>query len=236
MACTASKLDKEDKVHRCKEWRCLMKQVIFSRHHLVAAHSNYFRSLRLTCSTLSTFAVGEALSVSDGTPAILLHPPSSTSSTTTNTTAHVGPPPPLPRPFTPSPQPPPHPFTPSPQPPPHPPFTPSSPTITSSKVPHILCESSPFATPPQKPSFPKYPKYPHLPTNSSFTPLLRPPPFGELGGILPSLPSSSDFYRRSDEPHYLDDDCMAHPDFDSHSIASDNSNTVKFNRVLDTFN
>ncbi|RWR87423.1 protein virilizer [Cinnamomum micranthum f. kanehirae] len=198
MGCTASKLENEDTVRRCKERRRLMKQVVFSRHHLAAAHSDYFRSLRLTGSALSAFAAGEPLSVSDETPAVLLHPPSSTSSTTNNTTGHAGPPPPQPRPFTPSPQPPP---------PPPPLFTPSSPTITSSKVPHILSESSPSATPTQKPSFHKYPKYPHLPTNSSFcnTPS-QASSVWNWEEFYPPSPPGSDFYRRNEERHHLDDD------------------------------
>ncbi|KAJ8624402.1 hypothetical protein MRB53_032932 [Persea americana] len=187
MAYIASKIDNEDMVRRCKERRRLMKQVIFSRHHLLAAHFDYFRSLRLTGSTLSIFAAGEPLSVSDGTPTVLLHPPSSTSTTTTNTTTHAGPPPP-PRPLTPSPA------TTS---------TSSFDTITGHNLrlillspllppplpaPKSLTESSPSTTPPQKPSFPKYPKYPHLPTNSSFTPLLMPPPSGNgRNSTLPSL-------------------------------------------------
>ncbi|KAH7864299.1 hypothetical protein Vadar_027994 [Vaccinium darrowii] len=147
MGCTASKLDNEDTVRRCKDRRRYMKDAVYARHHLAAAHSDYCRSLRLTGSSLSAFAAGEPLSVSDHTPAVLLRTPSSLSSSTTI--------PPPPR-VTPSPPPPrviPSPPPSSVHPPPPPPaFAPSpiiprppsrrhhKPTI---KVPHILSESSP---------------------------------------------------------------------------------------------
>ncbi|CAN0921861.1 Nitrate regulatory gene2 protein [Linum grandiflorum] len=123
MGCTASKLDNEDTVRRCKERRRLMKEAVFARHHLAAAHADYCRSLRLTGSALSSFASGEPLAVSDQTPAVFLHPPSNSS---------IQPPrvPPSPSPSL-------HP------PPPPPPFSPSpSPTIASSKLPHILSDSA----------------------------------------------------------------------------------------------
>ncbi|KAK6142992.1 hypothetical protein DH2020_023340 [Rehmannia glutinosa] len=95
MGCTASKLDNEDTVQRCKERRRLIKEAVYARHHLAAAHSDYCQSLRITGSALVTFASGEPLSVSDHTPpssfatppqppppinlpssSLLLHPPS----------------------------------------------------------------------------------------------------------------------------------------------------------------
>ncbi|KFK35242.1 hypothetical protein AALP_AA5G258900 [Arabis alpina] len=75
MGCAASKLDSEDTVRRCKDRRRLMKEAVYARHHLAAAHVDYCRSLRLTGSALSLFAAGEPLSVSDQTPAVFLHPP-----------------------------------------------------------------------------------------------------------------------------------------------------------------
>ncbi|KAH7576217.1 hypothetical protein JRO89_XS01G0014900 [Xanthoceras sorbifolium] len=75
MGCTASKLDNEDTVRRCKDRRRLMKEAVYARHHLAAAHADYCRSLRLTGAALCTFAAGEQLSVSDQTPAVFLHPP-----------------------------------------------------------------------------------------------------------------------------------------------------------------
>uniref|UniRef100_A0A5B7ALV7 DUF632 domain-containing protein n=1 Tax=Davidia involucrata TaxID=16924 RepID=A0A5B7ALV7_DAVIN len=133
MGCTASKLDNEDTVRRCKDRRRLMKEAVYARHHLAAAHSDYCRSLRVTGSALSAFAAGEPLSVSDQTPAVLLRTPSSLSQ---STTAHINPPPP--RVPSPSPS-----FR-QPPPPPPPPFSPSpSPTIPSSKPPHILSASNP---------------------------------------------------------------------------------------------
>ncbi|KAL8227959.1 hypothetical protein R6Q57_015543 [Mikania cordata] len=78
MGCTASKLGNEDSVRRCKERRRLMKEAVYARHHLAAAHSDYCRSLKLTGSALLTFASGEPLSVADQTPAVLLPTHSST--------------------------------------------------------------------------------------------------------------------------------------------------------------
>ncbi|KAL1802370.1 hypothetical protein ACET3Z_031017 [Daucus carota] len=72
MGCTASKLDNEDTVRRCKERRRLIKDAVFARHHLAAAHSDYCRSLRVTGAALSSFAAGEPLAVSDHSPAVLL--------------------------------------------------------------------------------------------------------------------------------------------------------------------
>ncbi|XP_076920696.1 nitrate regulatory gene2 protein-like [Bidens hawaiensis] len=80
MGCTASKLGNEDSVRRCKERRRLMKDAVYARHHLAAAHSDYLRSLKLTGSALSSFAAGEPLSVAHHTPAVLLpNPPKPTS-------------------------------------------------------------------------------------------------------------------------------------------------------------
>ncbi|KAK6918657.1 protein of unknown function DUF632 [Dillenia turbinata] len=128
MGCAASKLHNEDTVRRCKERRRLMKEAVYARHHFASAHADYCRSLHLTGVALLDFAAVEPLSVSDQTPAVFLRSISSVSS-------H---PPPPPKP----PQPPSH--SPSSLRPPTPPtYIPSpSPTITSSKVPHILSASS----------------------------------------------------------------------------------------------
>ncbi|CAA3020897.1 Hypothetical predicted protein [Olea europaea subsp. europaea] len=93
MGCTASKLDNEDTVRRCKERRRLMKEAVFARHNLAAAHSDYCRSLRITGSALVTFASGEPLSVSDQTPAVLLRNPSSVSTAAAATKPSFNPPP-----------------------------------------------------------------------------------------------------------------------------------------------
>ncbi|KAF6149955.1 hypothetical protein GIB67_008676 [Kingdonia uniflora] len=133
MGCNVSKLDNEDTVRRCKERRRLMKEAVFARHHLAAAHSDYIHSLRLTGSALFDFASGEPLAVSDQTPAtILLRNPSSLS--------YRNPPPPPPQPQQSS--------YPS---PPRPPPSYLSP-INSSKLPHILSKSSLTSTPIQKPA------------------------------------------------------------------------------------
>ncbi|KAI4354699.1 hypothetical protein L6164_003545 [Bauhinia variegata] len=154
MGCTASKLDNEDTVRRCKERRRLMKEAVYARHHLAAAHSDYCRSLRLTGSAFVTFATGEPLTVSDNTPAVFLHatpaPAVSTKATTPN---H---PPPL---HIPSP-------SPSLHPPPPPLFSPSpSPTIASSKLPHILSSSGTASG--NRRRKPPPPKLPHILSESS---------------------------------------------------------------------
>lgn len=158
MGCAASKLDNEDTVRRCKDRRRLMKEAVYARHHLAAAHSDYCRSLRVTGSALSTFAAGEPLSVSDHTPAVLLR----TSFSTTAATNIKTPPPPPPI-HIPSPSPSLH------LPPPPPPFFPSpSPTIASSKLPHILSASSVSSHQRQPPVQQKKPlKLPHILSGSS---------------------------------------------------------------------
>ncbi|KAK8945823.1 hypothetical protein KSP40_PGU021724 [Platanthera guangdongensis] len=128
MGCASSRLDNEDTVRRCKERRRLMKEAVYSRHYLASAHSDYLRSLRLTGSALTRFAAGEPLSVSEQTPAVLLHhlPYTATAPSTVSSS--------LP-PSTPA-------F--SIHPPPPPPYTPS---ITNSMLPHILSDSSVPSTP-----------------------------------------------------------------------------------------
>ncbi|RDY11365.1 Nitrate regulatory gene2 protein, partial [Mucuna pruriens] len=126
MGCTASKLDNEETVRRCKERRRFMKDAVHARNHLAAAHSDYCHCLRLTGTALYTFAAGEPLSVADDTPAVLLH----------KTTAS-------------NPQPPPNP------PPPAAATSPKLPRIITSsaatrrcKLPHTLSESSLFQSTP----------------------------------------------------------------------------------------
>lgn len=106
-----------------------MKDAVYSRHYLASAHSDYLRSLRLTGSALTRFAAGEPLSVSEQTPAVLLHHLPYTAAAP-STVSSLPPP-------TPS-------FSIPPPPPPHPPYTPS---ITNSKLPHILSDSSVPSTP-----------------------------------------------------------------------------------------
>ncbi|XP_047975093.1 nitrate regulatory gene2 protein-like [Salvia hispanica] len=91
MGCTPSKLHNEDTVRRCKDRRRLMKEAVYSRHHLAAAHSDYCRSLRMTGSALVAFAAGESFSISDNAPPVLLrtNPPSPSPS------ASFHPPPPM---------------------------------------------------------------------------------------------------------------------------------------------
>ncbi|CAJ2665030.1 nitrate regulatory gene2 protein-like [Trifolium pratense] len=73
MGCAASKLDNEETVRRCKERHRLMKEAVYARHYLAAAHSDYCNSLRLTGSALCTFAAGEPLAVSDDIPAVFVN-------------------------------------------------------------------------------------------------------------------------------------------------------------------
>ncbi|KAK8487875.1 hypothetical protein V6N11_047431 [Hibiscus sabdariffa] len=140
MGCAASKLDNEDIVRRCKERRRLMKEAVHARHLLASAHADYCRSLRVTGSALASFAAGEPLSVSDETPAVLLH----TSHPPTNHTPPRVPPSPSP-----SLHPPPPPFSPSPSPSPSSCAAPNRrrPRKLPPKLPHILSESSLSSSP-----------------------------------------------------------------------------------------
>ncbi|KAL9297123.1 hypothetical protein ACSQ67_023019 [Phaseolus vulgaris] len=142
MGCTASKLENEDTVRRCKDRRRLMKDAVYARHQLAAAHSDYCRSLRLTGSALSTFAAGEPLSVSDHTPAVFLN----NSQQPPPTIHHTRPPSPprhhhhhhrhhSPPPFNPS------------LPPKLAPIQPRRRKQLHPKLPHILSDSSPSSTP-----------------------------------------------------------------------------------------
>ncbi|PKA61146.1 hypothetical protein AXF42_Ash006042 [Apostasia shenzhenica] len=125
MGCAASRLDNEDTVRRCKERRRLMKEIVYSRHHLASAHADYLSALNLTGSALTRFAAGEPLSVSEQTPPVLLHHHHSAPSAVSSI------PPPTPQSSIP--------------PPPQPPLY--SPSITNSKLPHILSDSSVPSTP-----------------------------------------------------------------------------------------
>ncbi|KAH6812191.1 bZIP domain class transcription factor [Perilla frutescens var. frutescens] len=144
MGCAPSKLDNEDTVRRCKERRRLMKEAVYSRHHLASAHSDYCRSLRMTGSALVAFASGEPLSVSDHAPAVLLR---TTTPSATSNHRHTSPP------------------SPSPSIRPHPPPPPMSTASSrhhhkpprrrrqSVKLPHILSDSSFTSSPPPNHNF-----------------------------------------------------------------------------------
>lgn len=133
-------------MRRCKERRRLMKEAVYARHHLAAAHADYCRSLRITGASLADFAAGEPLSVSDQTPAVLLRNPSSVSNSAYQPPPRVPSPAPSLRPPAPA-------FSPSP-----------SPTIASSKMPHILSASSLNSYRRRKP-----PKLPHILSESSLS-------------------------------------------------------------------
>ncbi|KAL8495677.1 hypothetical protein ACS0TY_019697 [Phlomoides rotata] len=157
MGCAASKLDNEDTVRRCKERRRLMKEAVYARHHLAAAHSDYCRSLRITGSALVTFACGEPLAVSQNAPAVLLRTPSS-SATAAKPPSFIPPPPHHHTPIS----------TPSPSPSLHPP--PTSPPMSTASSHHQHKQQQPPPTIRRK----KPVKVPHILSDSSFT--SSPPP------------------------------------------------------------
>ena len=208
MGCAASKLDNEDAVRRCKDRRRLMKEAVYARHHLAAAHADYCRSLRITGSALSSFASGEPLSVSDQTPAVFLHTP----------------PPPLseqsPAKFVP-PR-----FSPSPAPSSvYPPST--SPSVASSKqpsvmstssnrrrkqqpkprLPHILSESSPSSSPRSERSNFMPNLYPSAYQNSTYsaTPSHASSVWNWENFYPPSPPDSEFFNRKAQEKKHNSD-------------------------------
>ncbi|KAL5728446.1 hypothetical protein ACHQM5_001528 [Ranunculus cassubicifolius] len=200
--CTASKLDNEDTVRRCKERRRLIKEAVFARHQLAAAHSDYLRSLRLTGAALVEFSSGESLSVSsDHTQPILLHTPSSSFRSFS-----IPEKPNLSSNYPPSPS-----ISSSVKPPPAPPsYSPSSsPTIRSSKLPHILSESSLNSTPRYKSSnkftkLPSFTTYDSTPSQASSV--------WNWENFYPPSPPDSEFFekvekvKQSPQPldHHLD--------------------------------
>ncbi|XP_042486023.1 protein ALTERED PHOSPHATE STARVATION RESPONSE 1-like [Macadamia integrifolia] len=65
MGCVASKIDKEERVQRCKERKRLMKQLIGSREQFAAAQLAYLQSLKNTGVTLRQFTEPETLELED---------------------------------------------------------------------------------------------------------------------------------------------------------------------------
>ncbi|XP_066344997.1 protein ROLLING AND ERECT LEAF 2-like [Miscanthus floridulus] len=158
MGCTASKVEQEDTVRRCKERRRHMKDAVAARQLLASAHADYLRSLRVTAAALSRFAQGHpSLAVSHHTAPVLLSaaapPPPAPSA------AHALPTP-APSTATSSSLPPPTPLAQHrhPPPPPQPQVQPAparAPRPRRLRVPHILSDSS-VASPAQS-SFRKQP-------------------------------------------------------------------------------
>lgn len=73
---TAGRAAAREHTKRCRERRGLMREAARQRRQLAASHAGYLRSLSLVASTLTRFAVGEPLPVSDHTPpAVLVHRP-----------------------------------------------------------------------------------------------------------------------------------------------------------------
>ncbi|XP_043702048.1 protein ALTERED PHOSPHATE STARVATION RESPONSE 1-like isoform X2 [Telopea speciosissima] len=95
MGCVASRIDKEERVQRCKERKRLMKQLVRFREQFAAAQIAYLQTLKNTGITLRQFTESETLELED-TPFGFALPPS---------------PPPLP-PSPPPPPPPPPPLSP----------------------------------------------------------------------------------------------------------------------------
>ncbi|RZR83392.1 hypothetical protein BHM03_00009992 [Ensete ventricosum] len=96
MGCTASRVENEDTVRRCRERHRLIKEAVHSRHHFASAHSDYLRSLRDAAVALTRFALGEPLCVSEHAPPVLLRSSAGPSSLPPPTPQ---PPPPPPPPF-----------------------------------------------------------------------------------------------------------------------------------------
>ncbi|RCV43771.1 hypothetical protein SETIT_9G320300v2 [Setaria italica] len=157
MGCTASKVEQEDTVRRCKERRRHMKDAVAARQLLASAHADYLRSLRVTAAALSRFAQGHpSLAVSHHTAPVLLSaaaPPPAPGA------AHALPTP-APSTAASSSLPPPTPLAQHPHPPPPPPQQQPQPAAAMAApqpapVPHILSDSS-VASPAQS-SFRKQP-------------------------------------------------------------------------------
>lgn len=197
MGCTASRLDNEDTVRRCKERRRLMKEAVYSRHYLASAHSDYLRSLRLTGSALTRFAAGEPLSVSEQTPAILMHHLPHTASAQSTISSH---PPPNPA------------FSIPPPPPPHSPYTPS---ITNSKLPHILSDSSIPSTPYAAPALSaskrhsnQSNRFPNTPSQASSV--------WDWENFYPPSPPGSDFFNQLKEEANEEEESDDEPEENNH--------------------
>jgi len=180
-------------VRRCKDRRRLMKETVYARHQLAAAHSDYCRSLRLTGSALSTFAAGEPLSVSDHTPAVFLN----NSQQPPPPIHHTRPPSPprhhphhSPPPFNPSPPPKLAPIQPRRRKPPPP------------KLPHILSDSSPSSTPrSQASNFPAN-FYPTAHSTYSSTPSQTSSVWNWENFYPPPPPPASDYFPEEQHQHH----------------------------------
>ncbi|XP_020576311.1 uncharacterized protein LOC110021926 [Phalaenopsis equestris] len=193
MGCAASRLDNEDTVRRCKERRRLMKEAVYSRHHLASAHADYLRSLLLTGSALTRFAAGEPLSVSEQTPPVFLHhysaAPSAVSSLPPPTPASSIPRPPA---F----------HTPS-------PYTPS---ITNSKLPHILSDSSVPSTPSAAPAPSASKRHSNRFSSTYATTPSQASSVWDWENFYPPSPPSSDFFNQLKEEEEKEESPHAEPE------------------------
>ncbi|KAE8790633.1 hypothetical protein D1007_35056 [Hordeum vulgare] len=78
----AARAAAREHTRRCRERRRLMREAVRARRQLAASHAGYLRSLGLVASTLTHFALGEPLPVSDHTPpVVLVHRPAPVPST-----------------------------------------------------------------------------------------------------------------------------------------------------------
>ncbi|KAJ4982070.1 hypothetical protein NE237_032907 [Protea cynaroides] len=65
MGCVASKIDKEERVQRCKERKRLMKQLVGFREQFAATQMTYLQALKNTGITLRQFTEAETLELED---------------------------------------------------------------------------------------------------------------------------------------------------------------------------
>lgn len=189
MGCTASKVEQEDTVRRCKERRRHMKDAVAARQLLASAHADYLRSLRVTAAALSRFAQGHpSLAVSHHTAPVLLSaaapPPApgvahALPTPAPSTAASSSLPPPTPLAQHPPPPPPPQPQAAAAHPAPV-----RAPRPRRLRVPHILSDSS-VASPAQS-SFRKQPPV-GTPSSSSAW---------EWENFYPPSPPDSEFFER----------------------------------------
>jgi hypothetical protein len=189
MGCTASKVEQEDTVRRCKERRRHMKDAVAARQLLASAHADYLRSLRVTAAALSRFAKGHpSLAVSHHTTPVLLSaaaPPPAPSAARALPT-------PAPSTAASSSLPPPTPLAQHPHPPPQPPAAMAAPQPAPARaprprrlrVPHILSDSS--VASPARSSFRKQPPV-GTPSSSSAW---------DWENFYPPSPPDSEFFDR----------------------------------------
>lgn len=182
MGCTPSKLDVDDTVRQCKDRCRFMKEAVYARHHLAAAHLDYCRSLRMTGSALVAFAHGEPVDVSDDTTTPI-------KLTRATVTSYPSPSPSIVHP----PQPPPPLSTASSK----PPEAPARRRRKAVKLPHILSDSSFSSSPP--PMNPNFDYVPRAYSTYSTTPSQASSIWNWDNFYPPPPPPDSDYFQRFDK-------------------------------------